>query len=328
MPADDFDSICALTREASQHDLCERLLESVHALMPGTRVRLFEAYPRGGREDELRDSDPSAMIVREWPSHTFERPRWFDEAVSHDDGWRDGGPVALGRGHADLLVIALGRTAGLWRFLEVAGPVAEPPVVSRALRVAIVFRNLLALLDSFERDPLTGLYNRRTFDTRMQGVMEDSPFDPGRRARAASHWLAILDIDHFKRINDTYGHLYGDEILLVFARLMQRTFRFDDLLFRYGGEEFIVVLTNTSREGAATALERFRGTVASHVFPHGDAVTVSIGWTGIEAGVMPSTIMDEADTALYQAKDHGRDRVVAFERAAATVAVAGEVQLF
>ena len=125
--------------------------------------------------------------------------------------------------------------------------------------------------------------------------------------------FAIFDIDHFKRINDSLGHLYGDEVLLIFTDLMRESFRFNDLLFRYGGEEFVAVLGETDLRTALLVLERFRTTVAQHKFPQINQVTVTIGVTQITPQLLPSTLIDRADKALYHGKNHGRDQVNAFE---------------
>jgi diguanylate cyclase (GGDEF)-like protein len=121
-----------------------------------------------------------------------------------------------------------------------------------------------------------------------------------------------MDIDHFKRVNDRYGHLYGDEVLLLFARLMGNCFRYTDFLFRFGGEEFVALLTYADETGAHTALERFRTTVQAYDFPRVEHITVSIGYCGIDDDSLAPSLIDMADRALYHAKHHGRNRVVAF----------------
>ncbi|MXV13635.1 GGDEF domain-containing protein, partial [Xanthomonas sp. LMG 8992] len=110
-----------------------------------------------------------------------------------------------------------------------------------------------------------------------------------------------VDIDHFKRVNDTFGHLYGDEVLLLVAQLMQRAFRQDDLLFRFGGEEFVIVLRGVDRDTAVSLFERFRLAVAEHVFPQVGQVTLSTGIVELTHGRLLSEMLDEADKALYWA---------------------------
>ena len=125
------------------------------------------------------------------------------------------------------------------------------------------------------RDGLTGLYNHRYF----QDIMDHEINRVRRYKKPLS--LMLLDLDHFKKINDMFGHLYGDEVLIHFSNLMEHVFRHTDFLFRYGGEEFVVIMNNCSHEGALQALERFRKTVETYQFPS-NRVTVSIGYTMID----------------------------------------------
>jgi len=172
-----------------------------------------------------------------------------------------------------------------------------------------VLRNHLALLDYGERDTLTGLLNRKTFEAsfdklrRRADVTEDT--DPS--------WLGVVDIDKFKSINDTYGHLFGDEVLLLIGRLMRESFRGADHLFRFGGEEFIIVLDRASEVGAEVAFNRLRATVEGFRFPQVGRVTISLGYTKIETHDAPATCVERADAALYYAKHNGRNRVCKYE---------------
>jgi len=174
-----------------------------------------------------------------------------------------------------------------------------------------IYRNQIRLLDKKERDPLTGLLNRLSFDDELVRHLERVVNHAEARGRGAGRpWLAFLDIDYFKRINDRFGHLYGDEILILFARLLQRHFRHTDLPFRYGGEEFVVLLSAVSEVEVHAALERFRSAVESYPFPTIGQVTVSIGFAAFTGLELPSTLIDHADQALYHAKNHGRNQVV------------------
>jgi diguanylate cyclase (GGDEF)-like protein len=185
---------------------------------------------------------------------------------------------------------------------------------------AAVYRNYLAILSDAERDTLTGLKNRKTFDDKISRIIAQSRHDgPDRdadrrhHADDAHHWLGICDIDHFKRVNDTFGHVFGDEVLLLFATLMRKVFRADDLMFRFGGEEFVVVLAPTTAAMAAKAYERFRSTVEAFNFPQVGRVTASIGFVRIHPTDIPSTVVGQADEALYWAKNHGRNQVCRYE---------------
>jgi diguanylate cyclase (GGDEF)-like protein len=178
------------------------------------------------------------------------------------------------------------------------------------------YTNFLALLDDNERDVLTGLLNRKTFDLRISKILAALQNQTNRvadKSTPVKYCLVALDIDHFKRINDTFGHAYGDEVLLLFSNLMKKTFRDNDLLFRFGGEEFVVLLATTDIGHASIALERFRAAVENYKFPGIGQVTVSIGVALISSDEMPRTTMDRADQALYFAKHNGRNQIRAYE---------------
>ena len=184
-----------------------------------------------------------------------------------------------------------------------------------------IYSNFLSIINDNEHDTLTGLLNRKTFDRQLAGLMAKSEKTTSdvrsveRRlsSTSKSYWLGILDIDHFKKINDTFGHIYGDEVLLLFSDLMKKCFRSDDLLFRYGGEEFVIVLSPTNFENAMSVFERFRIQLEAFDFPQVGKVTVSAGITRVEPEHHPSTLLERADGALYYAKEHGRNQVQIYQ---------------
>ena len=163
------------------------------------------------------------------------------------------------------------------------------------------------LLDSCGRDPLTGLANRRQF---LALAAEER-----RRAQRAGEPIALmlLDVDHFKAVNDLYGHAVGDAALRAFGRLLRRHLRPFDIVGRYGGEEFVILLSGASHRGALTAAERLRATIASTPFDTQGIIrlTASIGVVSIDAGedVPFATMLASADRALYRAKHGGRNQV-------------------
>ncbi len=207
---------------------------------------------------------------------------------------------------------------------QALGP-AEQRLVSSVLRL---YGNVLGLLDYSERDTLTGLLNRKTFDEsfmRLSGSLTQPPEVPSpqslaeldattppgsRRGRQGmSAWLGVIDIDHFKRVNDEHGHLIGDEVLLLVARLMRNSFRFDDQLYRFGGEEFVVLMRCVSPSDAAVAFERLRTQVQGFNFPRAGRITVSAGFTQVRVSDTPSAAFERADQAVYVAKQQGRNQV-------------------
>lgn len=179
-----------------------------------------------------------------------------------------------------------------------------------------IFHNVISLIYDNERDTLTGLLNRKTFDQKISKLITEVNSEKHRAVdikNPLSHVLAIMDIDHFKRINDNFGHLYGDEVLLLMSGLMQQAFRDGDLLFRFGGEEFVAVMKNTDLEKARLVVERFRSRVEQFNFPQVGKVTVSSGFTQVIKADMAASIIDRADQALYFSKENGRNQSWAYE---------------
>lgn len=157
-------------------------------------------------------------------------------------------------------------------------------------------------------DALTGLYNRRHFDNMIEREF--------LRAKRYSNDLsiALMDIDFFKKVNDTYGHLCGDYILKEVAYLILENFRKTDMVFRYGGEEILVILTETPLEKAVIPLERLRKSIENYPFNYDGQdirITISIGAESINPEISDyEELINNADRALYQAKENGRNKVV------------------
>ena len=159
-------------------------------------------------------------------------------------------------------------------------------------------------------DPLTGTLNRRVFVEFAERELaicrlENAPFS-----------LMMLDLDHFKHVNDNYGHQSGDAVLKRFAEIVQDCLRKEDLLVRYGGEEFCVLLPRLTSERAQLLADRLRAQVAHASFTfsrHSIAITTSIGVSSVERGEKGNVdaILARADEALYRAKQSGRNRVIA-----------------
>lgn len=161
-------------------------------------------------------------------------------------------------------------------------------------------------------DGLTGLYNRRQFEIGLEQEYNRTKRHP------SDFSLAILDIDFFKKVNDTYGHQYGDYVLKTVASLMKQAFRKTDLLYRYGGEELIMIMPETNIEGAIIPVQRLRRMIEEYDFDYNGVkakVTASIGLTmNYQEFNSPADILKSADEALYKAKESGRNRVVLHEQ--------------
>lgn len=169
-------------------------------------------------------------------------------------------------------------------------------------------RNALTYLEALRlasHDPLTGVQNRLALQTAVEREIDLA----GRQEAPLS--LLLIDADHFKRFNDDFGHAFGDDVLRTLAQTAATTIRRSDLLFRYGGEEFVVLASHTHADGARLLAERIREAVASITTIRGRKVSlgVSIGIAELARGESPDALFLRADDAMYRAKTGGRNRV-------------------
>lgn len=184
-----------------------------------------------------------------------------------------------------------------------------------------IYSNYLNLLHENVRDKLTGLLNRETLNKEILNILMEKSHAKKRIEtrgfRRASddvkYWLGVIDVDHFKSINDKFGHLFGDEVLILMAGYMSDVFRDDDLLFRYGGEEFVVIIKVITKQDAFSVFDRLRSKIAQHSFPQIGHMAVSIGMVEIDAQEGSSDAIHSADMALYYAKEHGRNQTCIYE---------------
>jgi diguanylate cyclase (GGDEF)-like protein len=185
-----------------------------------------------------------------------------------------------------------------------AKPFDPPELVAR---VRSHLSRLSALREMAIRDGLTRCYNHKYFKMRLEQELVRAH----RYGSALS--LGLLDVDHFKKINDTHGHPAGDEVLAHLASLLTASVRSSDIVARYGGEEFAFVLVEAGAEEAAIVAERMRARVEAHEFdlPGGGRLraTASIGIAAAQANEGASGLVQRADAALYEAKAQGRNRL-------------------
>ena len=172
----------------------------------------------------------------------------------------------------------------------------------------------LQMLQGTYRDALTGLYNRRAFNEKVSQLLDRSNKHKRRAINYSPSVFVMLDIDNFKSINDSLGHLLGDEVLLLLAQQMIESFRENDFLFRYGGEEFAMVLMDITPEQAQQSLERFREKIADYSFPNVEQVTVSIGFTSFDVSLSMDELINQADNALYYCKTTTRNVVHSYQQ--------------
>lgn len=177
-----------------------------------------------------------------------------------------------------------------------------------------IYANQLFMLFKSKIDPLSELLNRQTFDKKIQEIITGNGFlSPRTPIPKDNTWyLAMVDIDFFKKVNDEFGHVIGDEVIILMARLIKSEFRSQDYIFRYGGEEFAVLFQCIEHEGALQALERLRTTIESFEFPQVGKLTVSVGFTALLNFEMVPALVQKADIALYHSKNTGRNKVADF----------------
>ena len=271
-------------------------------LEPDAAGRTLTSTARHGLEEALRlpmakESSASAAVLRSGrPVHI---PDSRDEAaVSSRLAEQTGAVGALlhpvKAGGVTVAVLALGFDRPLR---------SVPPRLEQTLEIlAAEAASMIERVDLYEQlgraaltDGLTGAANRRAWDAAVAARREQAPTGPGTV-------VALLDLDHFKAYNDMLGHLAGDELLQACVTAWRQDLRATDVLARWGGEEFAVLLPDCSREAAGPILERLRRSV-----PGG--CTVSVGATHADAGQELSPLVQEADGALYRAKGAGRDRL-------------------
>lgn len=210
-----------------------------------------------------------------------------------------------------------GRVIGALQLVTTTAPDAARPLLEGFARI---YANYTALLLDSERDKLTGLCNRRTLEGQLQRLLVEhgATLDLAAAGPAGEDtpqvWLGISDIDHFKHVNDTYGHVVGDEIILLLAQQMKASFRHGDMLFRFGGEEFVVLLGGITATHAHAAMERYRRSVEAREYPQVGRVTISIGYACANRMDYPESLIERADKALYYAKEHGRNATCNYDQ--------------
>jgi diguanylate cyclase (GGDEF)-like protein len=215
-------------------------------------------------------------------------------------------PIAMPHGNY------IERFATMTVFILTIGRCMFIGIFSSAMRQSL-YKSGVDLKEAYKRieelselDDLTGSFNRRC----IMGMLDEEIASAHRSKTTCS--IALIDLDWFKRINDTYGHPTGDEVLRTFAITVFANIRPNDKFGRYGGEEFLLLLPDTQNEGAARILDRLRAIIADldwSAFSPGMLVTISAGVATLQPNETPDVILARADSALYAAKARGRNRI-------------------
>jgi diguanylate cyclase len=215
--------------------------------------------------------------------------------------------VAQDRESLRKIVSNLARTA---REMESSNRTLEERLTASRQEIGQLQAHLEAVRAESLTDPLTGLSNRKCFDAAFTLAINDA------HANSSNLSLLLADIDHFKKFNDTYGHLIGDQVLRLVARALKDNVKGSDMAARFGGEEFAVVLPTTSLRQATTVAEHIRQAVMSKELMKRSTgenlgrITMSIGVASLRRGETASSLIERADSCLYAAKRNGRNRVI------------------
>lgn len=339
-PQDLVQSLAEFTGLIDRDDLAVSMCLTLFEMLPCVSLRFYRTLtgPKQRRLGLLVEFDEKG--IRQHSAESLNNP---DVAQEQEiDPLLHGALVSESALQMDAngsrVILGLHRQTEVYALLDLRLSKGLVPSDFRMLQgMARIYENHIALLDYGETDTLTGLLNRKTLErqffkivTALQNLPGVQPLKAGRRQEngMAYYFLVVLDIDHFKRINDRLGHLYGDEVLLIMAQLMRSCFRANDRLFRFGGEEFVIILGPQTREGALLALERFRKKVERHHFPQIGQVTISGGITDIRPYEVLSITLGRADLALYAAKEGGRNQMVFYDTLPQSNIESGGEELF
>jgi len=313
-----LDQLVSLTGIRDLELLEVSLLKTLHGFIRPTGLSLYKVSGRGEVRSQVVYGVDRCVVVRDDFDVQPELKRIFEQ---HRDNDRADVQIALDGGILRVMTVMDSRATTT--FLVISAKESLRNLNARVIDGMLqIYRNFCQLLQESQTDSLTGLANRKTFDECFSRVHELQPYDDGEypadqdqrdATKQATYWLAMIDVDHFKSVNDRFGHLYGDEVLILLAHLLKSALRNDDWVFRFGGEEFVLMVRCQGRNEAMGLLERLRKSVESQDIPQVGKVTISIGATEMTRDTFAGTLLDYADKALYFSKQNGRNRVTFFE---------------
>lgn len=296
--------IVSITQQEEEPDLDRALLSAIHELPD---IEKFSLYVNKHFDNDV----PPVLVNKDSPTELLDSQEIsliLDKVAKNKIRISS----AFGQYTSYIPTYYLGEVIGVL-LVESEYELPERSIML-AVHVLNVYANQLALIHRSRLDPLTELLNRQTFDKKVIDIISGDIFISSSREPAKqSHWfLALLDIDHFKRVNDSFGHVIGDEVILLVARLLKNSFRIDDFIFRYGGEEFAVLFQASDEQDARNMLNRVRYNVAEYPFPQISNLTISSGFLALSEVDMVSVLVHKADLALYHSKNNGRNQVTAY----------------
>jgi diguanylate cyclase (GGDEF)-like protein len=312
-----LDQLVSLTGIRDLELLEASLLKTLNGFILPTGLSLYKVSSRGEVRSEVVFEPEKCQVLREGFDVPAELLNAFRQHSAADTATLQ---LAIQDGFLYVMTVMNMRAATTYLVINCKEALrdSDSRVIDGMLQI---YRNFCQLLQESQTDSLTGLANRKTFDECFSRVYELQPMDDEcpvevdqrKPQNQTTYWIAMIDIDHFKSVNDRFGHLYGDEVLILLAHLLKNALRNDDLVFRFGGEEFVLMIRCQNREEAAGLLERLRMSVEAQDIPQVGQVTISIGATEMVRNTFAGTLLDYADKALYFSKQNGRNRLTFFE---------------
>jgi diguanylate cyclase (GGDEF)-like protein len=301
-PHEVIESVVTLTEQRDELTLLRCLLEVILEMLPGVQATLIWLVPGAERGQWVPDE------ACPLPQSMFPITDWLLAEVANLNS--EAPMRQLDQDGMTYLISSLGIQEGRRKAIVIRQSEWTSSDLRTAQGMIKIHANYARLLFDSERDTLTGLYNRKKMEQKLSELLSARIGGFNREQdKGKADYLAVFDIDHFKRVNDSHGHLIGDEVLLIFSGLVRNALRDADWVFRYGGEEFVALIKGVSPEVIRIILDRIREKVQNHPFPQVGQVTVSVGYTPIVDQSLPPHVFEEADKALYYAKEHGRNQV-------------------
>jgi diguanylate cyclase len=283
------------------------LLEHRHPLTDDLCADLHDAYVREEVAAPAQIKEALDKIMSLLGTAGSETTRYGDILENFAGYLKSGTAAAAGDQFQVVVKAILGET----RRMAEHNKTLEAQVAASSQQMADLKRDLDSAKQEAKTDGLTGLSNRRTFDAELRRLAEEA--DATRTPLS----LMLLDIDHFKSVNDTLGHSVGDQVLKLVARIVTEGVKGQDVAARYGGEEFAVILPRTCLKDAITVAEHIRTTVAGRALINRNndeklgRVTLSAGVAELQRNETLASLINRADEGLYMAKRSGRNRVIA-----------------
>lgn len=304
-----FNLLRHLTSKTNIKDLTLALTELLVANFSGVQVIVYEL--QGGRTDETKRNCIAGLdcLLIKPPIYLHQHEKYLESYQAKEElHWVDENAI-----HHIAIPVVLYDTS-VSHLIVITHPYKEGSALDLLLGLLRIFTDIFRNIHEKGYDPLTRILNRQAFDQIVTKIAYASrSSNPLNKYDKSYNAIAILDIDHFKQINDRFGHAIGDETLVLFAQTVRSILRQEDLFFRYGGEEFVVLIKEVDQDQTLRVFERCRQAVETRRFPQVENVTVSIGVATLDPSEHPSDSLSKADKALYFAKENGRNQVHSYE---------------